>query len=946
MVMVKLDAVKHSGGDLTTDLIRDWVGKLADLLDVGGEDDTGDLEQLVRDLEADYNVHVGLWTSLSDDGDHVRWLDERQAEIKWSFWERYERFMREHQHLPPASVKSVDETTDDILGRLEAPDRPGPWDRRGLVAGQVQSGKTGNYTGLVAKALDSGYKLVVILAGVHNSLRSQTQARIDEGVLGFDTRNNLRSDQTEGSSLIGVGRIGGAFLPVNSFTSSKQNGDFSLAVARNIGVQVGGNDPIVLVVKKNKSILNNLYKWATALHKETNLETGRPIVRGVPLLVIDDEADHASIDTNGPKRGQDPDETDPTAINGLIRRFLDTFEQSGYVAYTATPFANIFISRDREHRVAGEDLFPRSFIVSLPAPSTYVGPARVFGLEGDGTTAAEQVDRLPIVRPVRDYDVWLPDGHKSKDTLGGGLPASLREALVAFLVAGAVRRIRGQGAMHHSMLVHVTRFTQVQQEVAEQVAATLADFRDRLELGEGANPVLRETARALYERDHVPTTREILETDDVAPLASEMPCFDDVWHELGPVAARTQVHVTNGTSQDALGYVEHPEGLSVIAIGGDKLSRGLTLEGLSVSYYLRASKMYDTLMQMGRWFGYRPGYLDVCRLYTTPHLAGWYAAITAAAAELQAEFEAMAAVGRSPEEYGLRVRQHPGGLLVTSPSKLRNSTSIKISYAGTITEAVSFPKASSVRKRNWAQLEALTASLGARYSHEVGLDVWRDVSPDTVVAFLEGYVPDPATVRTQPRALTDYIQSRLADGELVSWTVAIANVSAPPATAWRVGDRKLGLTRRSAQEVTDQRYSVRRVGTPVHEVIDLEKGSDRWEECLRLTEAAWAASTRRNKSASPPSLPGGMFERLSRCPRKGLLLVYPLDPAAAAAESDPGDGWPSERPSGPRGGEVPFVGFAVSFPASERAAPVSYQVNEVFWEQEYGGLSAEGEDEG
>ncbi len=417
-----------------------------------------------------------------------------RPEIKWAFWERYERFMREQQGLPPASVTSVADTTDDILARLEAPDRPGAWDRRGLVAGQVQSGKTGNYIGLMTKALDSGYKLVVVLAGVHNSLRSQTQARIDEGILGFDTRKNLRFDQAEGSSMIGVGRVGGRFLPVNSFTSSKQNGDFNLGVARNIGVVVGGNDPIVLVVKKNKSVLTNLYNWATALRKETNPETGRPIVRGVPVLVIDDEADHASVDTNGPKRGQDANETDPTAINLLIRKFLDTFEQSAYVAYTATPFANIFISRDREHRVAGEDLFPRSFIINLPAPSTYLGPARVFGLQGGGPAATEQVDPLPIVRNVTDYDTWLPDGHKADASLQGDLPASLREAMLSFLLGGAVRRLRGQGTKHNSMLVHVTRFTKVQTQVADQVQATLEDFRDRLQFGEGNNPILRAAA--------------------------------------------------------------------------------------------------------------------------------------------------------------------------------------------------------------------------------------------------------------------------------------------------------------------------------------------------------------------------------------------------------------------------------------------------------------------
>ncbi|MDC5696314.1 Z1 domain-containing protein [Intrasporangium calvum] len=944
MVLVRLDAAKQSSDEITTDLIHEWVHKVAKLLGADGQNNSDELEQLVRDLEADYNVYVGNWTSLADDGDHVKWLEERRPEIKWAFWDRYQRFMREHQQLPSASVKSVAETTDDILGRLEAPNRPGAWDRRGLVAGQVQSGKTGNYTGLVAKALDSGYKLVVVLAGVHNSLRSQTQARIDEGILGFDTRKNLRFDQTEGSSLIGVGRFGGRFLPVNSFTSSKETGDFSLAVAKNIGVVVGGNDPIVLVVKKHRSILTNLYEWATALRKETNPETGRPIVRGVPVLVIDDEADYASVDTNGPKRGQDPKEVDPTTINGLIRKFLDTFEQSAYVAYTATPYANIFISPDKQHRVAGEDLFPRSFIVSLPAPSSYIGPARVFGVQDDGSAAREHIDSLPIVRHVADYDAWLPDGHKADVTLQGDLPGSLREAILSFLIGGAVRSLRGQGAKHNSMLIHVTRYTNVQRQVADQVKATLEDYTDRLQYGEGNNPALRTAAHALFTSDHLPTTRELLGTEDVAELVSELPDFESVWAEMATVAARTRVHTVNGTSQDALEYVDHPDGLSVIAIGGDKLSRGLTLEGLSVSYYLRASKMYDTLMQMGRWFGYRPGYLDVCRLYTTAHLTRWYVAITAAAAELQSEFEAMAAIGRTPEQYGLRVRQHPDGLLVTSPSKLRHSTSLKISYSATISETISFAK--SAAKDNWSQLERLLGALGPAPRATAGLRVWRHVPPDPVISFVKDYVPDKAAIQTQPKALIDYIQSRLADGELTTWTVALADVSSKEATVEDIAGLRIGLTRRAPLEVSLDRYTVRRVGSPRHEIVDLDKNTDLWNDLLRQTVRAWNESTRKNKSESAPSVPGGLFERLSRPADKGLLILYPLDPDPARVRLT-GDG---DHPSAivdPREVlETPLVGFAISFPASDRAQPISYQVNKVFWEQEYGSYGGEDDEDG
>ncbi len=495
-------------------------------------------------------------------------------------------------------------------------------------------------------------------------------------------------------------------------------------------------------------------------------------------------------------RGADPAETDPTAINGLIRRFLDTFEKSSYVAYTATPFANIFISPDQDHRVAGEDLFPRSFIVNLPAPSNYIGPERVFGLRLDGV--AEVVEPLPIVRTVDDYQQWLPDRHNKQTQLGESLPSSLVDAILSFLVAGAVRRLRGQGGKHHSMLIHVTRFTNVQSQVANQVEAALEDYRDRLRFGEGNNPTLRNRIAKIYSDDHSPTTLQMSEGDDLDDQVGPLLRFAELWSELARVAEKTRVHTVNGTSEDVLEYVDQEEGLSVIAIGGDKLSRGLTLEGLSVSYFLRASKMYDTLMQMGRWFGYRRGYLDLCRLYTTPSLVGWYAAITAASAELQEEFEAMAAIGRTPEEYGLRVRQHPDGLLVTAPSKLRHSTSVKISYSSSKAETTSFLWKAA--ERNWSALERMVTTLDtqAAPTGDSGLKVWKDVPPQVVLDFLSSYTADSTAVQWQPKGLIDYIGSRLGDGELVKWTVGLADVETGDFKTRSLPTRTIGLTRRAS----------------------------------------------------------------------------------------------------------------------------------------------------
>ena len=340
-------------------------------------------------------------------------------------------------------------------------------------------------------------------------------------------------------------------------------------------------------------------------------------------------------------------------------------------------------------------------------------------------------------------------------------------------MAGAVRRLRGQEQKHHSMLIHVTRFTDMQRRVADQVGEYLANITDRLEFGEGGDPVLANQIQRLWVHDLLPTSSSIAERDDLASQVGPIPTLEEVMVEMVEAAKRTKLHVVNGTSADALEYVDHPDGISVIAIGGDKLSRGLTLEGLCVSYYLRASRMYDTLMQMGRWFGYRPGYLDLCRLYTTGSLVDWYEKITAASAELQTEFEAMAAVGSTPEEFGLRVRQLPDGLLVTSPQKLKHAARYSISFSGGISETVTFlPDQRAANSRFARVVGPLPGRQRDQRSATDGSGAASDA--EQVIDFLAGYRADKAALKSLPEPLIQYIQARRAEDELGSWTVVLA----------------------------------------------------------------------------------------------------------------------------------------------------------------------------
>ena len=873
-------------------------------------------EKLVRELERLFNIRMGLGTVLENKEGHIPWLADRNSEINWDFWERYVCYLEEEKGWAPATTKGLDQLTDSILERLENPLRSGAWDRRGMVVGQVQSGKTANYTGLICKAVDAGYKLIIVLAGIQNSLRSQTQLRLDEGFLGRDSQVNRAFDRGQ-NSLMGAGKIlTEKLLIAHSATSSADKGDFNQRVANQNGTIPGGADPVLLVVKKNKSVLTNLLKWALNVRGIVNETSGKRIVRGVPLLVIDDEADNASINTNPPlfdENGKVQEEYDVSAINGLIRKLLYSFEKSAYVGYTATPFANIFIYPDPEQKNPefGDDLFPRSFIINLPAPSNYIGPVQIFGLDTEPAIGREASKALPIIRTVEDQKEWMPDKHK-KGHVPGELPGSLKQAIRAFILCCAARIVRGQENEHNSMLVHVARFTAVQSEVEKQVKDELTSLKQRLRSGDGkATGKQEEEFEQLWKDDFVPTTSSILSSIPDPELKSVS------WEEVKPLLHRAvskiQVKKINGTAKDVLDYWEHKNGLSVIAIGGDKLSRGLTLEGLSVSYYLRASKMYDTLMQMGRWFGYRPGYIDLCRLYTTDELIEWYEHITIASEELRQEFDYMADAGATPDEFGLKVRTHPQDLVITGANKMKTGTVMRLSYTRTLSETTILHKDENINLKNLEVTEELLRSLGSSTRQEKGNYIWAEVPSEKVIEFLSGYQSHDNCKLANTSLLVKYIKAQLPH-ELTSWTVVLIS-SNRTKNKRNIAGNEVGLTlRQDASSESSQEYRLikSRLLSPPDEWLDLPQETR--DEILEITRR------RRAEAGKPPSssnTPDGKILRSKRSPKNGLLLLYPLDPEVINSK-------------------IPVIGFVISFPDSKTAQMIEYKVNNVYWQEEFG----------
>lgn len=912
-----------------------------------------DAAVLVAQLMHEANVYVPDATLMEDPSDHIEWLPARRGSIEWKFWSRYKAFLEQEKNLPEPVVSSLGKLTDEILSKLEQPERSPPWDCRGMVVGSVQSGKTANYCGLICKAVDAGYRLIVVLAGMHNNLRSQTQYRLDEGVLGRDSQKDRQLDQS--TSLIGVGKLFGQLLPVHTLTSSLDNGDFRAPKA-DTGVTIGG-DPVILVVKKNGSVLRNLLRWVLRVRGEESLGQKGRIVRGVPLLVIDDEADNASINTKDRKgkKGED----DVTAINGRIRELLDAFEKSAYIGYTATPFANIFINPDAETPKHGDDLFPRSFILNVSPPSNYVSPARVFGLDGDPDAGIEPKQELPLFRLVDDHEDVFPPKHK-KDLHVPELPESLIHALHCFVLVCAARRARGQTEVHNSMLVHVTRFVDVQHQVAQLVQQQVDSIRRRLAIGEGERRhTLFSELKKLWQDEFDPTSARIraMSSDEDLPEVT----WAQVAAELPEATGRCEVKEINGNAPDALDYVAHRQGFNVVAVGGDKLSRGLTLEGLSVSYFLRASKMYDTLMQMGRWFGYRPSYLDLCRLFTTEDLRRWYRDIALVEVELRREFDRMKAAGLTPRRYGLRVREHPDGLLVTALNKMSHARTQKLSYAGQLVQTAHFVTTAKVVRDNADCVGRFLDGLGGRRAAKETATawLWKNVKP---AQLLDGLLRDFSVAsqgwRLQKPELMEFIRRQAGAGELTNWTVALVNTHGEAGT-FPISECNPGKAERNPEEDSwpageaPSLYATRNanIQSPSHQALDLaelildesvlaellakravQDGGPLFtppeeallRQCCAKHNTLASVAAQMTTLRKPPTQGEAKSARINgevarhlRPRTHGLLLIYPLVPT--------GNRWPVSEP--------PFMGLAFSFPSSHTARAVNYKVGPVWLKQ-------------
>jgi hypothetical protein len=863
---------------------------------------TIDKDFLTREIQSIYNIRMDDYRMIESYERRLPWLATKRTTIwppgKPTFWSRYRDYLLVEKNFAPEVLIKLDRLSDRILDSLFNPLESVIIDKRGLVVGQVQSGKTANYTGLICKAADAGYKLIIVLAGIHNSLRSQTQLRLDEGFLGYDTQ--VDRVNREHRRNIGVGNIDSSLI-VHPLTSSLESGDFRSATANAGLTNFNTTEPILAVVKKNGGVLNRLLQWLLAQSLETS--DGKRVIRNKALLVIDDEADNASLNTKKEDDGT-------TRINGLIRDILRLFDRSAYVGYTATPFANIFIEQDEDN------LFPRDFIINLPSPSNYIGPEKVFGFEmPDEDERSNTV--LPIVIRIDDQHSLIPDNAHPGDSnsqLQIEVPESLKLAIKCFILTCAIRGLRGQVNVHNSMLIHISRLIAWQRQIKDQVENAFDFYRRGIEMNV---PAIIEELREAFEDDtpdyksYTSISEEIVISDliNIDPN-SQVHSWNQVLPMLNEAASRIMVREINGGSADALNYYDHQNGLSVIAVGGDKLSRGLTLEGLSVSYYLRASKMYDTLMQMGRWFGYRPGYVDLCRLFISRELNEWFCHITLATQQLRDEFDYMADVaGSTPDQFAIKVRTHPGVLQISASNKIRRAVEVRVSWSGRLVESYELSKNIEIIERNFTAAELLINSLESQNQTGRNFHLWNTVPLSKIKDFLRQFETFDSLKSAAPSNLLRFIEMNERYNELNNWAVGVISKERT-GKRYSLAGKDIGLIRRTQDEdkSNDAIYYIRKshIISPNDEFIDLT--TPEYQQAVARTSELWVAS---GKEGTPGYPSGEVVRNTIRKPNRPLLLLYCLDPEGAKLNIT-----------------TPIIGYAISFPANERDDAVSFAVNE------------------
>ncbi|MGV9403762.1 Z1 domain-containing protein [Streptomyces sp. NPDC003667] len=719
------------------------------------------------------------------------------------------------------AIRNLDDSSTRVVSLLNHP-KEKSFSTRGLVVGYVQSGKTTNFTSVMAKAADRGYKLFIVLAGIHNGLRRQTQARLVQQL--------VEPNPSLWSQLTGLGR---------DFTPQE-----------NPAAYFGKSNKthVLCVVKKNATVLRKLARW---------LEKAADYLQDCPALIIDDEADQATVATK--------------SINPLILSIMQSLPRSAYVGYTASPFANLLIDP------SAEDLYPRDFVVNLPKPGGHFGTEVLFGRYAlDGEDPEQVDDGYDMIRtvPVDDVACVRPETKADIEGFEPEITDTLSRAVEYFWLVTAARRVRRTGNPHSTMLIHTSVNTAVHnsfkrplQHMLERAARALTDSTFLMHL---SNLWDEETARVPAEE-----------------FGESKVTFDDLAAELPGVLQSCRIIMDNSSSEDRLDYENGP--VVAIAVGGNTLSRGLTLEGLSVSYFVRSVSAYDTLLQMGRWFGFRNGYADLPRIWMTDELAEWFRHLATVETEMRRDIDIYMTEAETPLTFAVRLRTHPA-LRVTASAKMRDAVTAASSYGGKRIQTHYFcTKAEWLRQNISAATNLVVSSMkdAARIEErpQEGRYVFRGVPHDVVTSFLTSYNFHEKSPESDADLIIDYIQKRIKTADsLRRWNVAIVgNPTGKPFTL--ASNVSVGLNTRARLAV----------GTSDPNFADIKTLMSRRDAAVDM-----------DGDTSKLTEKGIMDRRRELLPDTGLLVLYPIDKISAPS--------PSKKLRAPLNAEEHVIGVGLVFP--------------------------------
>lgn len=866
--------------------------------------ESGDYDKILDEVVWRYESNVGVKTFdpdvlVADPGSDI-WFTSQRDDVERNYFERYRVFLRQ-SGWDNDVINALEKDCEKTLSRCANP--LGSSDdfeskKRGLVMGDVQSGKTANYLGLINLACDYGYRVIVLLAGLTNSLREQTQDRVDYGFIGAFS-NSIGSGMID---YIGVGETARQYYGI-PLTNS--DWDFKKFIQKNTNAQAQDfNKPVILVVKKNAAILKSVCEW---------LKPGENI-SGNSVLIIDDEADNASPNTKRP-------EYDPSAVNRRIRDIYNKFPIATYIGFTATPFANIFIN-PFDAIDTDQDLFPHDFIVQLNAPSTYFGGDTVFPQDGSIPNA---------VRILNTEELgFIPVKHK-KDFVVSAIPDSLKEAILSFLINNVVRTLRGDKTKHRSMMINVTALNDPQDSVNEAVKAYIQSIKNIIEQDSykaERDFVANREMRRMYDLYTVGDANGIdfYENirDDFAWIDIQRGLYDEI------KLFETAIINNRYSGELRYDYKNHiDKGARVIVIGGFVLSRGLTLEGLCISYYSRSATAYDTLLQMCRWFGYRPRYEDLCRIYMSQAGIDSFGSVMDAVRDLKDQFREMELQGKKPEDFGLMVKESPAtletALLITARNKMRNTQVFEhfINYGGVYADTSKLFKDAEKNRKNLMLINEFFSeqhAKGLNFSKINGRYMLREVSSTDISALLDK-IMIPYGRGINQRFDSKNLSAYIAESELFpKWDVVIAAGGRDSIREFSIqGETLLAPVRTFHLGEPDENYI--RMGGSNNRIVD----PGMFDSGVNITpgqkERILSRKRIRKDGKQPQQLSANDWLKLRECP---LLVIHFID--LKIAEEQIAERERSVSTKEAYGSDL-LVGLAIGFPAKEAKELLRYRGN-------------------